>query len=313
MRTPPAARSLDLSLRIVALPLPPRAIAQADLGPFELEQVWQLKSRHFYFGGYSALVPLGGGRILAVSDIGAFLRFSLPGTARGLESLEPMFDEEIRLKTDHDAESAARGPRTGDVWVASEGANGIYRFDPNLKLQASAYPPVMHQWDMNLGPESMLRLPDGRFVILQEAFTGWAEDRLHGALVFPGDPTLGGKPQAFTFSGPARFSPVDMAQMPDGRVLVLMRRLVWPMPFRFAGRIALADPAKIRPGQTWRSVEVAKLSSQLPVDNFEGIAVEPREDGTLTVWLISDDNQALSQRTLLWKMRLDPARLPRVR
>ncbi len=85
------------------------------------------------------------------------------------------------------------------------------------------------------------------------------------------------------------------------------------MPLRFAGKIALADPAAIRPGGIWRSVEVAKLSSQLPVDNFEAIAVEPRANGKLTVWLMSDDNQALSQRTLLWKMALDPKLLPRIR
>jgi hypothetical protein len=146
--------------------------------------------------------------------------------------------------------------------------------------------------------------------VLQEATTGWNEERLHRAVIFPGDPTRPGEPDRFTFAGPDRFSPVDMAQLPDGRVLVLMRRLVWPMPFRFAGGIALADPADIRSGGTWRAREVAKLSSQLPLDNFEGIAVEPRGDGKLTVWLISDDNQALSQRTLLWKMALDPERLP---
>jgi hypothetical protein len=147
--------------------------------------------------------------------------------------------------------------------------------------------------------------------MLQEAFAGWNEEQLHPAVIFSGDPTRPGSLEHFTFSGPKRFSPVDMAQMPDGRVLVLMRRLVWPMPFRFAGRIALADPAEIRAGTVWHAREVAKLSSQLPVDNFEAIAIEPRSDGKLTVWLISDDNQAISQRTLLWKMALDPAQLPR--
>lgn len=313
LRTPLDPRNYRLALQIVPLPLPPRAIAQVDLSPFELEQVWQLKSPHFYFGGYSALVPLGQGRMLAVSDLGFFLRFSVPGSTPGPQSLQRIFGDPLKFKTDHDTESAIRDPGSGNIWVASEGANGIYRFDADLKLQAAAYPPAMHNWDVNLGAEVMVRLADGRFVILQEDFAGSNEDRLHPALIFPGDPAKASNPTGFTFSGPEHFSPVDMAQMPDGRVLVLMRRLVWPMPFRFAGRIALADPAEIRAGTVWHAREVAKLSSQLPVDNFEGIAVEPRGDGKLTVWLISDDNQAVSQRTLLWKMALDPERLPRIR
>jgi hypothetical protein len=113
--------------------------------------------------------------------------------------------------------------------------------------------------------------------------------------------------------GPGRFSPTDAAQLPDGRILVLMRRAVWPMPARFAGRIALFDPADIAAGRTVRAQTVAMLSSLLPVDNFEGIAIEPRGDGKVTVWLISDDNGAAAQRTLLWKLVLDPTDLPRTR
>jgi hypothetical protein len=41
------------------------------------------------------------------------------------------------------------------------------------------------------------------------------------------------------------------------------------------------------------------------------MAVTPRADGRLTVWLISDDNQTQLQRTLLWKLVVDPADLPR--
>jgi hypothetical protein len=173
LRTPPAPHRLDLALQIVPLLLPPRALAQADLGPFELEQVWQLKSPHSYFGGYSALVPLGQGRMLAVSDLGYLLRFSVPGSPPGPKSLQPMFADKVWMETDHDAESATRDPASGDIWIATEGSNGVFRYDAGLNLRASAHPLEIHQWDMNLGPESMLRLPDGRFVLLQEAFAGW--------------------------------------------------------------------------------------------------------------------------------------------
>jgi len=82
------------------------------------------------------------------------------------------------------------------------------------------------------------------------------------------------------------------------------------MPQRFAGGIGIGDPKTIRPGGTWKVTEVARLSADLPIDNFEGIAIAPRPDGRLTVWLISDDNYSPLQRTLIWKMSVDPAELP---
>jgi hypothetical protein len=168
----------------------------------------------------------------------------------------------------------------------------------------------MRDWGDNSGPEAMTRLADGRFLVLREGFDGLLKRSRHRALLFAGDPVEGMLPEHFDFAGPRGFNPTDMAQLPDGRVLILMRRVVWPFPPHFAGRIVLADPAEIGAGRVWRGTVVAQLASVLPVDNFEGMAIEPRGDGRLTVWLISDDNQAALQRSLLWKLALDPADLP---
>lgn len=46
------------------------------------------------------------------------------------------------------------------------------------------------------------------------------------------------------------------------------------------------------------------------VDNFEGLAIDPRSDGRLNVWLISGDNSSELQRNLVWKLIVDPADLP---
>ena len=293
-----------------ALPLPDRARLRQHLGPFELEGVWQLQSPNTDFGGYSALLALGDGQLLAFSDFGYALRFSAPGARQVPSQLRSVYPIATMSKASRDCESATRDPATGTIWLGWEDRNAVTRHAADFSQQATIRPPAMRHWSGNLGPEAMVRLMDGRFIVLAEGFTGWFESRLHEALLFPGDPTSGVAPQRFAFDGPEQFSPVDMAQLPDGRVLVLMRRAVWPLPFRFAGRIALADPARIRAGGVWPAREVASLTSSLPVDNFEGIAVEPRGDGRLTVWLISDDNRAVTQRTLLWKLALDPARLP---
>jgi hypothetical protein len=215
----------------------------------------------------------------------------------------------------YDAEAATRDPATGRIWIAWESRNRISRHRPDFGPARTVAPPAMRDWGLNSGPEAMVRLADGRFVVLREGFDGLLGDRRHRALLFAGDPVTAGPPESFTFVGPVGFSPTDVAQLPDGRVLILLRRLLWPIPARFAGRIVLADPRAIEAGAIWRGVVVAKLSSSLPVDNFEGLAIEPppdekMADGRVTVWLISDANSAATQRTLLWKLSVDPAELP---
>jgi hypothetical protein len=308
LRSPIPPPSYKLDLRFVRLNLPSRDELARHLGPFRLEAAWRMESPHAKFGGYSALVPLPAGQFLAIGDRGYRLRFSPPGAPPATPTLGLIFRGHPRWLPD--AESATRDPASGSVWLGFEGANSINRFDRNFDWQGMVKPRAMRDWGGNLGPEAMVRMPDGRFLVLCEGFTGWFEDRRHHALLFPRDPLVGGTPEHFIFEGPAGFSPSDMAQLPDGRVLILVRRLIWPMPFRFAGRIVLADPAQIRPGGIWRGKVVADLASPLPVDNFEGIAVVPRKDGKVTVWLISDDNGAVTQSTILWKMALDPAMLP---
>jgi hypothetical protein len=209
-----------------------------------------------------------------------------------------------------DAEGATFDQSTGRTWISWEGSNAISRLSPALQQEGIVRPAALTDWDANRGGETMVRLADGRFLVLQEAFDGRFETEHHEAAIFAGDPIESGEPQRFTFAGPAGFSPSDAAQLSDGRVLILSRRLVWLLPFRFAGRLSIANPDDIRPGGVWKSREVAKLTSTLPVDNFEGIAIEPGPGSHVSVWLISDDNDAAAQATILWKLVVDPAKLP---
>jgi hypothetical protein len=302
------------SLRFTPVRLPPKPELARHLGAFELDGAWQMTSVYSSFGGYSALVPLPDGRLIAIADNGRRFTFSPPGVrpapAVSGEVLPWRVRPPLYRRDDRDTESATRDPVTGMIWVGREGSNSIARVDPAFRGYISTRPAAMRDWPENGGPEAMVRLADGRFIVLEEVTTSLVESRLHHALLFPRDPLSGAKPVLFTFAGAPEFSTTDMAQLPDGRVLILMRRLLWPLPLRFAGRIMIADPAAIRPGAVWQSTEVARLTSTLPVDNFEGMAIVPRQDGRVTVWLISDDNHAVTQRTLLWKLVVDPARLP---
>lgn len=309
LREPPPYRDFGQRITVTREPLPSAAAAKPHLGAFRLEGIWRITSRNATFGGYSTLQLLRDGRFLTISDRGYALWFSPPDGPQGPVRMIDFVQTTSRLKAARDAESSAYDPATDRVWVGWEGSNVISRYDSSLRFQAGAWPLAMRNWDDNGGAEAMVRLADGRFLVLAEGFAGWTETRLHRALVFPGDPTGPGRPRKFTLSGPQRFSPTDMVQLPDGRVLILMRRAVWPMPFRFVGRIVLADPKEIRAGKVWRTRTVAYLSSSLPVDNFEGIVARPGKDGRIVVWLISDDNMAVTQRTLLWKMTVDPREL----
>lgn len=308
----PVRQPIALGMRVEAV-VRPRAEQLRRLGPFRLEGIWVLHSGSAMFGGYSALLAVPGNRWIAVSDSGMALRFTppdRPGPPPQAMRLELGLPKTQQFS---DIESATRDPATGRLWMALEGRNAIVRLSRDFVADRPVVRPrAMSGWGGNTGAESLVRLADGRFLTVREtpdlrflAATG------NQGLLFSGDPVAGGTPLRFRFEGPRNFSVTDMAQLPDGRVLVLMRKVVWPMPIRLAGRIAIGDPAQIRAGGVWRTVEVARLASTLPVDNFEGMTVEPLPGGRLAVWLISDDNHAQFQRTLLWKLTVDPARLPR--
>ncbi|MEO6092920.1 MAG: esterase-like activity of phytase family protein [Novosphingobium sp.] len=286
------------------------------LGAFRLEGTWQLRSCEAGFGGYSALLTQPGGMLLGITDRGSTLRFSPPGVPRiGPPVFAPVMPWGVMLRTRNDSESATADPATGRIWIGFETTNAIARLDPGRPRPPFVQPPAMAAWPENMGAEAMVRLVDGQFIVLREGF-GELDDggilggREHEALLFPGDPIEGAVPIRFRFVGPGGFRPVDMAQLPDGRVLILMRKLVWPLPIRVAGRIVIADPRAIQAGADWRGTVVARLASDMPIDNFEGLATTPGENGRLTVWLISDANKAVTQRTLLWKLSVDPKALP---
>lgn len=300
------------TLRFTALKLPPEPVLAAHLGAFRLEHAWEMTLGSHLFGGYSAMLPLPDGRMLAISDGGRFLTFVPPGGRAYKPRLGTLLTAYRDDKRGVDSESAARDPVTGTIWIGMEFRNSVIRLGPDWTRNGAVSPKAMSGWAPNSGAEAMARLHDGRFLILAEGAREWLWPRTHDGLLFAGDP-LDDPDGAtrFTLEGPTGFVPVDMVQIPDGRVLILMRTLIWPIPEIFAGRIAIGDPARIREDGTWKVTEVARLASTLPVDNFEGIAVVPRPDGRLTVWLISDDNQTRLQRTLLWKLAVDPADLPR--
>ncbi|TKD53351.1 esterase-like activity of phytase family protein [Sphingomonas baiyangensis] len=306
---PPARPDLQLT----PVPLFPGEPARRRLGALSYLGGVAIRERGGGIGGYSAL-SVEGDRFTLVSDLGNVLRFrlALPGEARDARGWAlPETGNSGWSRPARDSESMAHDPATGTRWLGFETSNRIVRYDDALATSTGmARPPLMREWPRNGGAESLVRLADGRFV----AFAEIARGKLRGtrqAVMFAGDPVAApARAFAFTYRPPRGYRPVDAAQLPDGRLLVLTR--AFSLPFYFRNTIELVDTAAIRPGATIKGRTIARLERPALHDNFEGMAIV-RERGATILWLVSDDNQMVLQRTLLLKFRVDASRLPPAR
>lgn len=302
LRSPIGARS-DVAVVAIA-PIAARDGVAGDLG---LTGAWELTSSHAWFGGFSALVAGEGAALIAGTDRGWLLDIDLAGnTPRAVPGSYRFVGKRAGGRKEIvDLESLARDPATGTLWAGFEYDNVIARFPPDA---ASAWraPPAMRRWSANSGAETMLRLTDGRFVVIAEGAEP-GSDTVHQGLLFPRDPVEGVRPGKFAFIAPADYDPVDATQVPDGRVLILLRRVEYAIPARFDTAIAIADPRAIKPGAQWRADVIQRLNGGVFADNFEGLTFAPsaQDPARGSLWLIADDNFSGFQRSLLVRFAWD--------
>lgn len=303
--------------RIIAVPvaLDPDDPGRKRVGALTFLGGLSLSSTDPAFGGYSSLTVVGD-RFTLLSDGGNVVGFTMGADwrLRGLRFANlPAGPGTGWEKRDRDTESMTVDPSSGRIWVGYENYNAIWRYAPGfVAAEAAAQPAAMASWPDNGGPESLLRLADGRFVTISEErhvprqrWRGAEAVRLHtrDALIFAGDPTAPQQPRHFAYVPDGRFDPADATQLPNGDLLVLDR--AFSLPFRFSNRLSVIRAADVAPGAVVRGRLLATLAAPLIHDNFEGVAVT-REGGATIVWLVSDNNQQLLlQRTLLLKFRLD--------
>lgn len=273
---------------------------------WEVAGVWEFSGEGLLFGGFSALVALPDYRLMAFSDRGARFTFDEPdsdGSCREVvhQSLVPE-----RLRDVPDIESAAYDPATGTYWLAFENDHSIDRFTADHSpagLRDIDETASRLNWSNNSGAEAFTRLADGRFVILPEG--------KRTGLIYPSDPVEGADHAQFGYLPPVRgHGATDMAQLPDGRVLLLLRNLdpLGGIP-PFASKIAIGPAPVAGEEQAWAPQITIDLAGVVPRENYEGIAIRPLADGRVAVWLVSDDNLSIMQRTLVVKLILDPAML----
>lgn len=271
-------------------------------GALRFVRGWRLTSPNRIFGGFSALAILGPDRFQLVGDGGYGARLTLHADGRVSDSriaLLPSPSGKARRKSQSDFEAMAFDPASGKIWVALEGLNEVWRIDAGLKAIESRARLPRPDWPANSGAEAMVRLADGRMLIFSED----ADDDPRGreALLFAGDPAVPGtKATRFFYDSQGKGLVSDAAPLPDGRILLVHRKLgLNPV---FTTILAIADPAAIRPGGTIRSRAIGRVPAPL-AENYEGAAVEVR-GGRTFLWLVSDDNFNSWQRSLLVEFEL---------
>ena len=247
-----------------------RAVA-VDVG--QGMKAWRLTAPDARFGGLSALA-VDGGALLALSDSGVVVRFAPPAaghaTRFAIHDL-PGGPGSAFHKWSRDSESLVADPSGRGWWVGFESRHSLWRYDRWFhRLLETRWLDV--DWPANAGAEALVAGSEGEVMALPE----------HGG------PAAGG-----AFVAPAWTS--DATRMPDGRLVLLTRRLSWR---GFVNRVEIGAGA----GKPARRIAL----DLAPLDNMEGIAAAPRPDGGTRLWIVSDDNFRPWMRTLLVALDLPP-------
>ena len=266
---------------------------------------WALVSNDEDFGGLSSLA-FNGQTFTGLSDKGLLVRFDWGANNRiKAAKIDPLpkgcaADE---FKSDRDSESIIVDRETGRSWIGFEWRNAICRSGPDgRRAEALVQPTQMRRWARTSGPEAMVRLSDGRFLVFQERSE---QSIVEGeALLYPEDPTLPDTKAArlLIYKPPAPYFYVtDAAQLPDGRLMVLHRN--FKPPFQFRAKLSIVDKLPGPATNVFQGKVLASLSEKGLTDNFEGVAVS-QANGHTFIWLVSDDNYQWLQHTYLLQFEL---------
>jgi hypothetical protein len=263
---------------------------------------WTLASEDPEFGGISGLLAEEGD-LLAVSDRGALIRLDgarIGAPVRARIAPLPRGCGNPTLKIERDSESIATDPRSGRYWVGFEWRNALCVTGPGGQGGRIFRPRALADWPRTGGPEAMTRLSNGGLLVLAERPPGGGRDS--PLLIFPnGDPAE--SPLALSYRSPKGYRPTEVAELPDGSILVFHRQ--FRAPARFRAILSIVPQTALRPGTVAEGRPLALFMEPGLADNFEAIAID-RQGEDVFVWLASDDNFVSTQKTYLLKYRLLP-------
>jgi hypothetical protein len=290
----------------------PRNTKLTRFGALEFRGGLVLESQAKDFGGISAIrIAADGQNFISLTDKGNWLRGrivyrgSTPIAIKDAE-MAPILGPDrrpLRNRGWYDTESLAEDG--GTLYVGIERVQRIVRFDygrDGLLARGTPIPvpPAFRSLPSNGSLECLVMLPQGgplagTLIAISEAGLD-ARGNLLSFLIG------GGADGTFSLKRSDDFDVSDCALAPNGKLLVLERRFSWTSGI--AMRIRSVPLAAIKPGATVDGPELIAADMSTQIDNMEGLSVHRAPDGALVLTLISDDNFAPFQRTVLLQFTL---------
>lgn len=301
----PSAGPLELSLE--SLSLDEEDPERIRVGRLIWRGGFALTSPDRRLGGISGLAVSADGDIVSmVTDRGYWIRLRARYDAAG--DLRTIDDASIgrlrgpdgsipRDKKEHDAETLERIPGGLAVGFEHDHRLWLYRATPHpfaARPTRIGLPSLLNRAHPNQATEALARLKDGRIVIFAEAFPRGTGDLLGWVRA---DEPPRTQWQKFRYRRNLLYRPTGAAVLPDGDLLLVERRFTWVGGF--AARLSTIPASSIKPGAVLQSKELAVFEPPLLVDNFEGVDVRRDAKGRTMIYLVSDDNFTILQRTLL--------------
>lgn len=292
----PVPGGSGITVKAETLPLNPADPKQDRVGNFVYAGGLKLTSAQTSrLHGLSDLDVQPDGALISVGDEGDLLRARVALDAAGrltgvtdakLTAMVGLDGKPLQGKDNRDSEGLALMPG-GDLLISFERHDRIWLY-PKDSGPPHAVPSPAVKFPYNEGMEALAPDPD------------------RGASAYFTGGETSGRTWSCTLTSPCVEGPrVELAvgfglvaarRLPGGRTAWLLR--AFNPVTRSVIDLRITDAAG-------RTVDQMELREPLTVDNFEGLAVVPKPDGGLRVYLISDDNFSSSQRTLLlafdWK------------
>ena len=294
-----------ITISAQTIELNPQAPGQTQIGAFTYAGGLALTSPDGQrLGGLSDMVMDAKGALTAISDEGDLLQAKVltgpDGQFSGLDQAQiaPVLGQDgkpLPSKIAADAEGLALWPN-GDLMVSFEHDHHIWLYPAaggapqTLPMPDVPIPPNDGMEGLSLAPSQGL---DAYWVGV-EAGSIWL---CHIKADCKAYPSLPMPPQGYRLSG--------LREGPDGQLFILHHSWNRAQGSRLVLSV-ITGPA----GPAPKSVQTLSLAPPLSTDNFEGLAITKAANGTLRIYLLSDDNFSKTQRTLLMAFDLPPPARP---
>jgi len=267
-------RTMMLNFQPIALP--------ATALPLRLAGAWVMTADDPRFGGLSALA-VDGGRFIAVSDLGAVLRFDPPSNDRPQIAISDLVEGPgpVGRKTSRDAESLVRDPRGRGWWVGYEHRHSLWLYDDGFAIARAAIPIRRPDWWRNRGIEALLADGDGLLALAENGREAIRVDSrgIHRAQL------------------ESDWDIADAARSPGGAIWLLLRS---------KGREGIMQAiAPLVPSARGYRIGRAWPLPKATFDNYEGMVIRPKPGGGWRFWLVTDDGHRFRARTLLVALDLN--------